>query len=134
MNTTVLNDPIADMLTRIRNAIAVRKHNVVVPHSNVKESVAKLLVRQKFLSHVEVEKSSGRKVLAITIHHPDENPKITEIARLSRPGRRQYVSADAIPVIKRGRGLVIMSTSKGMMTGDDAKKLGVGGEVICRVY
>ncbi len=127
-------DPIADMLSRIRNAIAVRKTEVVLPHSNVKESVARLLASSKFIAGVKVSDASIGKSLVITLNSDTENSPITEIKRLSKPGRRYYVGADEIPVVKRGRGVIIVSTSKGMMTGTDARKQGVGGELICSVY
>lgn len=127
-------DPIADMLSRIRNAIAVRKHEVTMPHSKAKESVARLLVDNGFLSDVRVTDATIGRTLAITINNDTENARITEIKRLSTPGRRYYTKAKEIPTIKRGRGLVIVSTSKGMMTGIDAKNQGVGGELICQVY
>jgi len=127
-------DPIADMLSRIRNAIAVRKHEVVLPHSKVKESVAKLLVDNNFIDRVSVTDASIGKTLHININDESTNARITEIKRLSTPGRRYYVAAKDIPTVKSGRGLVIVSTSKGMMTGVEAKAAGVGGELICRVY
>lgn len=127
-------DPIADMLSRIRNAIAVRKHEVSMPHSKAKEAVAKLLKDNGFLSAIHVTDATIGKTLKITIHDESSNAKITEITRLSKPGRRYYVGAKEIPVVKRGRGVVIVSTSKGMMTGKDAQSQGVGGELICKVY
>lgn len=127
-------DPIADMLTRVRNAINVRKHEVALPHSNVKESVARLLKDNNFIDDVKVSDARIGKTLTLTINGDHSNARITEIVRLSKPGRRYYVGADTIPVVKRGRGLVIVSTSKGMMTGDDAKKQRIGGELICKVY
>lgn len=127
-------DPIADMLSRIRNAIAVRKGEVSMPHSKAKEAVAKLLKDNGFLSAVHVRDAAIGKTLSITINSDSENARITEIVRLSKPGRRYYVGAKEIPVVKRGRGVVIVSTSKGMMTGKDAQAQGVGGELICRVY
>lgn len=127
-------DPIADMLSRIRNAIAVRKSEISMPHSNVKESVARLLKDSKFLSSVSVTDAPIGKTLLITINTSDENARITEIVRLSKPGRRFYVNAREIPTVKRGRGIVIVSTSKGLMTGTEAKKQHVGGELICKVY
>ncbi len=127
-------DPIADMLTRIRNAINVRKNVVSMPHSNAKESVARLLQANKFIDRVEVEKADVGKTLVVTINNENENARITEIKRVSKPGRRYYVRSGEIPVIKRGRGVVIVSTSKGMMTGAEAKKQGIGGEVVCQVY
>lgn len=130
----VTTDPIADMLTRIRNAISVNKPEITLPHSKVKESVAKLLVKSNFLDDVKVEDAPIGKVMKVVITNPDSNARITEIVRISKPGRREYASADKIPTVKRGRGVVIVSTSKGMMTGDEAKKQGVGGELICKVY
>lgn len=126
-------DPISDMLTRIRNAILVRQHEVVLPHSRVKESVAELLADNGFIDKVEVV-DGFPKLIKITVNSESSNARITEIKRLSKPGRRSYVGADDIPTIKRGRGLVIISTSKGVMTGADAKKQRVGGELICQVY
>lgn len=128
-------DPIADMLTRIRNAIAIRKHEVDVPHSKIKESMAKILRESNFIDGVDVDgKQAGFKTLKITISENGSNARITEINRLSTPGRRLYISADKIPTVKRGRGIVVISTSKGLMTGDEAKKKSLGGELICEVY
>jgi small subunit ribosomal protein S8 len=132
--STTTTDPIADMFTRLRNAIAVRKHEVSLPHSNIKESVAKLLKDSNFIDDVKVEKADVGKTLTIKINNDDSNARITEIVRLSKPGRRYYVNAREIPTVKRGRGLVIVSTSKGLMTGDQAKSERVGGELICKVY
>lgn len=132
--STTTTDPIADMFTRIRNAIAVRKREVSLPHSNIKESVAKLLKDSNFIDDVKVEKAEVGKTLTITINDQDSNSRITEIVRMSKPGRRYYVNSKEIPVVKRGRGVVILSTSRGLMTGDQAKTERVGGELICKVY
>jgi len=127
-------DPIADMLTRIRNAIMVRKNVVSMPHSKVKESVARLLATNNFIDRVDVKEENNVKVLTITINNENANARITDIKRVSKPGRRYYVAAKDIPTVKRGRGLVVVSTSKGVMTGDEAKAQKVGGELICQVY
>ena len=127
-------DPIADMLTRIRNAIAVRKTEVTMPHSKVKEAVATLLKTSGFVDGVSVADATVGKTLTITINAEGTNARITEIARLSTPGRRTYAGSDKIPTVMRGRGMVIISTSKGILSGTDAKKQGVGGELICKVY
>lgn len=127
-------DPIADMLSRIRNAIAVRKTEVLLPHSKVKEAVASLLQENNFIDRVSVTDASIGKTLHVTINSDDSNARITEIKRLSTPGRRYYVTAKDIPSVKSGRGIVIVSTSKGMMTGNQAKAYGIGGELICRIY
>lgn len=127
-------DPIADMLTRIRNAIAVRKGEISLPHSNIKESVARLLQESNFIDGVSVSDAPVGKTLTITINSEDSNARITEIVRVSKPGRRYYVNSKEIPVVKRGRGVAIISTSKGLMTGEQAKSQKVGGELICKVY
>jgi small subunit ribosomal protein S8 len=132
--SSTTTDPISDMLTRIRNAIAVRKMEISLPHSNVKESVARLLKESNFIDDVNVEKAPVGKTLQIKISNEDSSPRITEIVRMSKPGRRHYVNAKEIPIVKRGRGLVILSTSKGLMTGERAKHENVGGELICKVY
>jgi small subunit ribosomal protein S8 len=132
--STTSTDPIADMLSRIRNAIAVRKTEVLLPHSKVKESVASLLKKNNFIDKVTVSDASIGKTLHVSINNEDSNARITEIKRLSTPGRRYYVAAKDIPVVKSGRGIVIVSTSKGMMTGKEAKAAGIGGELICKVY
>lgn len=130
----VSTDPIADMLTRIRNAILVRKTEVSMPHSQVKESIARLLKDNNYVTDVKVEDAPVGKTLLITINTEDTNPRITEIQRVSKPGRRAYSKATKLPVVKRGRGIVVVSTSKGLMTGDQAREQGIGGEVICKVY
>lgn len=136
MNKTnlVSTDPIADMFSRIRNAIAVNKQQVSLPHSNVKETIARILADNGFISHVGVTEEEDRKLLVITINSEDESAKITEINRLSRPGRRMYVKSPAVPTVKRGRGLVVISTSHGIMTGREAVDKNLGGELICEVY
>jgi small subunit ribosomal protein S8 len=134
MSNIVSTDPIADMLTRIRNAINVRKREVSMPHSKVKEAVATLLKDSGFVAEVSVSDAAIGKTLTVVINGEHENARITEINRMSKPGRRYYVSASDIPTVKRGRGVVIVSTSKGLMTGKAAKAAGIGGELICKVY
>ncbi|MBX4196970.1 30S ribosomal protein S8 [Candidatus Saccharibacteria bacterium] len=133
-NIVISSDPIADMLTRIRNAIAVNSASVSMPHSKLKEQVAKILADNGFIERVDVNEENGRKALVITINAEDQPAKITEISRLSRPGRRLYVKSPALPTVKRGRGLVVVSTSSGIMTGAQAKAKNLGGELICEVY
>jgi small subunit ribosomal protein S8 len=128
------SDPIADMLTRIRNAILVNKTEVEMPHSKLKETVARELVRNNYLAKVEVKEAKPRAVLVVTINKPGENATITEIEKVSKPGRRVYAGVAEIPRIKSGRGVVLVSTSKGVMTGQQAVKQRLGGELICKVY
>lgn len=130
----VSTDPVADMLTRIRNAMAVHQHEVLVPYSKLKESVAELLAKSNYLESVTTVDTGFNKKLHITINKPGTNPAITEINRVSKPGRRLYAKVTEIPTIKNGRGLVIVSTSQGLMSGAQARKARMGGEVICKVY
>jgi small subunit ribosomal protein S8 len=127
-------DPIADLLTRIRNAAMVGKNEVRVPSSKIKKTVAEQLKKNKYLTDVKVEAGKPRDTLVITINKPGENSTITEIQRLSKPGRRVYVGADEIPRVKSGRGLVLVSTSKGVITGHEAVKQRLGGELLLKVY
>lgn len=127
-------DPIADMLTRIRNAIMAGHQAVRLPASKQKEVIARQLVKSGYLAKVDVEKGSPVNTLVITINEDGTSPVITELQRVSRPGRRVYAGADEIPRIKNGRGIVFVSTSKGVMTGAEARKARLGGELICKVY
>lgn len=127
-------DPIADLLTRIRNAVAVGKNQITVPASKIKLTVAKELKRAGYLSEVKVESAKPRDIIVITINKPGENSTINEITRLSKPGRRVYVGASEIPKVKSGRGLVLISTSKGVITGSEAVKQRLGGELLLKVY
>ncbi len=127
-------DSIADLLTRIRNAIAVNKTEVTVPASKMKLTVAEQLKKAGYLSAVKSVEGTPRGTIVITINPEDEAAKITEIHRVSKPGQRVYAKAAEIPRIKNGRGIVLVSTSQGVMTGEQAKKARLGGEVICKVY
>lgn len=132
--TKVSTDPIADMLSRIRNAMAVRKTTITLPHSNIKQEVARIMKETNFIDGFNVEGQTVGKVLTVEINNPETPARITELKRLSTPGRRMYVNADNIPTVKRGRGIVIVSTSKGLMTGSNAKKERLGGELIAEIY
>lgn len=127
-------DPIADLLTRIRNAAMVGKTEVRVPTSKLKKVVAEQLKANKYLTDVKVEPGKPRDTLVITINKEGENCNINEITRMSKPGRRVYVKAAEIPKVKSGRGLVLVSTSKGVMTGHEAVKQRLGGELLLKVY
>jgi|MGYP000247854137 ribosomal protein S8 len=127
-------DPIADLLTRIRNAALVGKTEVRVPTSKLKKIVAEQLVKNHYLADVKLEDGKPRGTLVITINNNGENAAFTELARVSKPGRRVYVSSADIPKVKQGRGIVLVSTSKGVMTGAEAVKSKLGGEVLLKVY
>ena len=130
----VSTDPIADMLSRIRNAAAVGKTEVSLPHSGIKEVIARILAANNFIDTVEIDETSPQKLIKIRINDTGSNARISEVTRLSKPGRRLYAKADEIPVIKRGRGIVIISTSNGVMSGQEARNKRLGGELICEVY
>ena len=127
-------DPIADLLTRIRNAAMVGKTEVRVPSSKLKKVVAEQLKKNNYLADVKVEAGKPRDTLVITINKPGENCAISEITRMSKPGRRMYVAASDIPRVKSGRGIVLVSTSKGVITGQEAVKQRLGGELLLKVY
>lgn len=126
------NDPIADMLTRIRNAATGRKTLVSMPHSKLKEQVANILKANGFLADVAASEAGGFKTLELTL--PADTSTITALIRVSKPGRRTYVASKDIPTVLGGRGLVILSTSSGVMSGRDARKANLGGELICKVW
>lgn len=127
-------DPIADLLTRIRNAALVGKTEVRVPTSKLKKIVAEQLVKNHYLADVKLDDGKPRGTLVITINNNGENAAFIELARVSKPGRRIYVSSADIPKVKQGRGIVLVSTSKGVMTGAEAVKNKLGGEVLLKVY
>ncbi len=132
--STVSTDPISDMLARIRNANAVNKTEIALPYSKIKESVAKVLAKSNFIVSVSVDGKGTAKTLQLTLSSSERSPKITAIKRLSKPGRRIYAGTKDIPWVKQGRGIVIISTANGIMSGEDAKRLRLGGELICEVY
>jgi len=132
-------DPIADMLTRIRNAQRAGHKDVLVPFSKLKLSIAKILQEKNFIETVKKETEEKFPMLRIVLKYEvvsniEKNPAIREIKRVSRQGQRIYVKKEAIKRVKNGYGISIVSTSKGMMTGDSARKLGLGGEIICELW
>ena len=135
-----LTDPIADMLTRIRNAIMVGQPSVAMPSSKLKVAIAKILKEEGFVGAYEVVDGSivGQKILRIRLKYVGERrerkPVITGVERVSRPGRRVYTGKREIPCVLSGMGVAIVSTPKGVMTGQRARQLGVGGEVLCKVW
>ncbi len=127
-------DQIADLITRIRNAVRVSKNEILVPTSKLKAGIVEVLAKNGYISGFEVVEGSPRGMLKIVINESGMNAKINEIDKVSKPGRRVYSSADDIPTIKSGRGMVIVSTSKGLMTGREAKKNRLGGEILVKVW
>ena len=127
-------DQIADLLTRIRNAISANKTEILVPTSKLKVAIVDILVKNGYLASYDVQEGKPRGILHVVIAKPGENAKINEITKVSKPGRRVYSAATELPVIKSGRGMVVVSTSKGLMTGRDAKKNSLGGEILVKVW
>lgn len=127
-------DPVADMLTRIRNAIAVGKTEIRVPTSKLKFAVADKLQKINYLEKVEIEEAQPRGILHIVINNEGEAARINEIEKVSTPGRRIYAGVSEIPKVKSGRGTVLISTSKGIMTGQEAVKNKLGGEILVKVW
>ena len=127
-------DQIADLLTRIRNAIMVGKNDIYVPTSKLKVAIIDSLKKSGYLYSYEVVEHSPRNTLHIVIAEPGKVAKINEIEKVSKPGRRVYAAASEIPKVKSGRGLVLVSTSKGIMTGQEAIKNRLGGEILVKVW
>ncbi len=127
-------DPVADLITRIRNAIAVGKTEIRVPTSKLKFAVASKLQKTNYIDTAELEKAEPRDILHIVINKEGENARINEISKVSTPGRRIYAGVAEIPKVKSGRGTVLVSTSKGIMTGQEAVKNKLGGEILVKVW
>lgn len=132
MNT----DPIADYLTRVRNAIRAKHRVVEIPASNIKKEITKVLYEKGYIQNYKFDDSTpqGSIKIALKYNPTTKQPAIVDLQRISRPGLRQYRGADNLPRILNGLGVAIISTSKGVMTDKEAKTLNVGGEVLCYVY
>ncbi|MFK7857947.1 MAG: 30S ribosomal protein S8 [Granulosicoccus sp.] len=128
-----MSDPIADMLTRIRNGQQARKVSVSMPAAKLKSSVAKVLQDEGYIGEFTTGEALGKPTLTVGLKYFDGKPVIDNIKRISRPGLRKYCAADAIPVVLGGLGIAVVSTSHGVMTGKEAKARGFGGELICTV-
>jgi len=135
-----VSDPIADMLTRIRNAVMAGQPLTAMPSSKIKVDIAKILKTEGFVKDFEVVDGDrpGQKVLRVSLKYIGERrerrPVLTGLERVSKPGRRIYTGKKDIPWVLSGMGIAILSTSKGVMTGREARKTGVGGEVVCKVW
>lgn len=131
----MLTDPIADMLTRVRNALSALHDVVEMPSSALKQRVVEVLVDEGYLTGYELVESSDHPTLRVNLKYDDDRrPAIAGVERVSRPGRRVYVPADRIPKVRGGMGTTVLSTSRGVITGHTARRLGIGGEVICSVW
>jgi small subunit ribosomal protein S8 len=129
-----VTDPIADMLTRIRNAVMVRHDSVLVPSSKIKMAIARILKEEGFINEFDVIKSEPQQAIRIHLKYDDEKePILSGLERVSKPGLRVYVGKNEIPRVAGGMGIAIVSTSKGVMTGQQAWRQGIGGELLCYV-
>ncbi|MFC1929173.1 30S ribosomal protein S8 [Chloroflexota bacterium] len=129
-----VSDPIGDMLTRIRNALMVRHDSVLIPDSRMKLSIAKVLKGEGFISDYEVLKGKPHRVIKVHLKYDDKNqPILSGLERVSKPGLRVYVGKKEIPRVCGGLGIAVVSTSKGVMTGQQAWRHGIGGELLCYV-
>ncbi len=131
----MLTDPIADMLTRIRNGTHARKASIDVPYSRQKERIARVLVSEGYLASATMVEASPRNILRIDLRYDAQRrPVIIGLKRVSRPSLRVYVGADEIPAVRRGLGINVLSTPKGVLVDRDARRENVGGEVLCTVW
>jgi len=131
----MINDPIADMLARLTNAGAVRHQQVLMPASKLRVAIAKILKDEGYLEKLEVTKDKPQPMLRVWLRYDDKkHPIISGVKRVSKPGRRVYAGKTDVPWVRNGMGVVIVSTTRGVMTGVRAKRFGLGGEVLCYVW
>ena len=131
----MVTDPIADMLTRIRNANAMRYKEVEIPSSKIKIEIAKILKNEGFINDYKIKKNNVQDVIVLSLKYGENKERvITGLKRISKPGLRVYVKAEEIPKVLNGLGIAIMSTSKGILTGKDAKASNLGGEVLAYIW
>ena len=129
------NDPIADMLTRIRNAIMARHESVVIPSSNIKKSIAEILLDEGFIESFQVEEKDGKANIIIELKYSDKRHSvISGLKRISKPGLRIYAGVEELPRVLNGLGIAIVSTNKGLMTDEQAREAKLGGEIIAYVW
>lgn len=135
MGTGVITDPVADLLTRIRNGLHARHTDVKIPHSRLKAQIAEILMREGYLDDVEILPAGVQSSIRVLLRYtPDRKPTILGLRRVSRPGLRVYRGRTELPRVQGGLGIAILSTSRGVMTDRDARKSGIGGEVLCEVW
>ena len=129
-----MTDPIADMLTRVRNAIMARHTRVLIPASKMKIAIAAVLKEEGYIRDYDVIQEGPQGTLRVTLKYVDKRPVLTQLKRVSKPGLRVYTRRDSIPRVRGGLGTAIISTPQGLMTGRKAYQLGLGGEVVCYVW
>jgi small subunit ribosomal protein S8 len=129
-----VSDPVADFLTSVRNAIGAKQRKVDVPISRLKTEIAKVLLRERYISNFKVVEGEGRDTLRVYLRYSGDTPVITGIRRVSTPGRRVYVNKTAVPKVRGGMGTTVVSTSRGLMTDREARDAGLGGELVFQVW
>ncbi|MDZ7798068.1 MAG: 30S ribosomal protein S8 [Patescibacteria group bacterium] len=129
-----MTDPIADMLSRIRNGLLAKKSEIIFPYSNIKFEIAKILAERGWIESANKIEDKFDKIKIVLKYDEDKKPAITSIKRVSKPGRRIYVPKDKLPIVLNNYGEAIISTSRGLMTNKKARKEKVGGEIICEIY
>ncbi len=130
----MVNDPIGDMLIQIKNAALAGRTVVVLPHSKMKEEVGRVLKTEGYLESIEKIGTVPKFMLRLTLSYRDESPVLTDLKRISKPGLRVYIDRHSIPVVVGGMGVAVVSTPQGIMTGKEAKKKGIGGELLCEIW
>ena len=130
----IIHDPIGDMIIRIKNAGLAGRQTVELPHSNTKETIAKILVSEGYIAKTENVEKEGKKNLFLTLKYLDKEHVIRDVHRRSKPGLRVYIGAHEIPIVVGGLGIAIISTPQGTMTGNEAKKRKIGGELLCEIW
>lgn len=130
----MVNDPIGDMIIQVKNAAMADKHVVELPYSQMKHAVATVLANEGYISSVEKLGDPPKLKLRITLKYQDNTPVLSGVKRVSKPGLRWYVNKHAIPYVVGGMGIAILSTPQGVMTGKEAKKRGIGGELLCEIW
>jgi small subunit ribosomal protein S8 len=131
---STLTDPIADFLTRLRNAAGSHRADVKLPHSKIKEEIARILKEEGYIAEYEVDHSSRPTVLKVTMKFVNRTPALTGVKRVSKPGLRKYIGADEVPRVLGGMGTSIVSSSRGILTGRQAKRENIGGELLAIVW
>ena len=131
---STLTDPIADFLTRLRNAASSHRADVKLPHSKIKEEIARILKEEGYIAEYEVDHSTRRAVIKVTMKFVNRTPALTGIKRVSKPGLRKYIGADEVPRVLGGMGTSIVSSSRGILTGRQAKRENIGGELLAIVW
>lgn len=129
-----MTDPVADMIIRIKNALLARHTEVEIPHSKLKESIGRILEKQGYVGEMEIKQDGPQPTMLIKLKYKNKAPVITDVRRLSKPGRRVYATAKKIPKTLGGYGITIVSTSHGVFTDQEARQQNVGGELLCQIW